>query len=198
VISPHPDDVALGCAGTVAKHVKMRDEVFLLFLTRGEEGGKPKVRIEEAVTSATVLGVPKSNMHFGSIPDARIGENIRKAILEIENVIESHKPYRIYTCASKDRHQDHVAAATATKAACRYIPQILAYETPSSLSEFSPQAFIDISETLSLKTRAIKLHQSQSKKSYAKAEAVRGLARFRGLQAAVKAAEAFEVYRMIL
>jgi len=197
-ISSHPDDIALGCAGSIAKHLKMRDEVYLLFLTRGEEGGASTVRIEETIKSAAVLGVQKNKIHFANLPDTRIFENLRKAILEIEKITDKHKPYRVYTPSNKDRHQDHIAAAMATKAACRHVPQILAYETPSSLSEFSPQAFIDISQTLSLKAKAVGLHRSQRRKGYMKVAAVEGLARFRGLQAGVKAAEAFEVYRMIL
>jgi LmbE family N-acetylglucosaminyl deacetylase len=197
-IASHADDIALGCAGTIAKHVKAHDEVFLLILTRGEEGGDPKMRTEETVKSAAVLGIPQKNVHFGNLPDTKMFENLRKAILEIESATDKYNPFRVYTSSSKDRHQDHVATAMAAKAACRKVHQILAYETPSTLVEFSPQAFVDISETLSLKIKSIRMHQSQSRKVYMKAEAARGLARFRGLQAGVKAAEAFEVYRMIL
>ena len=197
-IAAHADDIALGCAGTIAKHVKIGDQVFLLILTRGEEGGDPKVRTEETVKSAATLGIPRKNVYFGNLPDAKMLENLRKAILEIESVTDKCKPFRVYTSSNKDRHQDHFAVAMATKAACRKTPQVLAYETPSTLAEFSPQVFIDISETLPLKIKSIRLHQSQRRKGYMKANAVRGLARFRGLQAGVKAAEAFEVYRMIL
>jgi len=197
-VASHPDDIALGCGGAIAKHIKIHDEVLLLILTRGEEGGDPKVRIEEMLKSAAVLGVSQKNICFTNIPDAQIFGNLRKAILEIENVINKYNPYRVYTCSNKDRHQDHIATAMAAKAACRRVPQILAYESPSTLTEFSPQVFIDISDVLSLKIKAIRLHQSQSSKGYMKAEAARGLAKFRGLQAGVKAAEAFEVYRMML
>lgn len=197
-VSAHPDDVVLSCGGSIAKHIKAADEVFLLFLTKGEEGGDPKVRVKETLESVTVLGVPQKNVRFASIPDAQIFGNLRKAILEIENISAKYNPYRVYTCSNKDRHQDHVATAMATKAACRRVSQILAYESPSTLSEFSPQAFIGVSDTFVLKTKAIKLHFSQRRKGYMKVEAVKGLARFRGLQAGVKAAEAFEVYRMIL
>jgi len=197
-IAAHSDDIALGCAGALAKHVKAHDKVFLLILTRGEEGGDPKVRINETVKSAGVLGIPKKNVHVSSLPDAKIFENLRKAILEIEKISDKYNPFRVYTSSNKDRHQDHVATAMATKAACRKVPQILAYETPSTFAEFSPQVFIDISEMVPLKTKAIRLHQSQKRKGYMKVEAARGLARFRGLQAGVKAAEAFEVYRMVL
>ena len=197
-ISAHPDDIAFGCAGAIASHIKMGDEVFLLILTRGEEGGDPKVRVEETIKSAAVLGIPKNKVHFNNIPDTKIFENLRKVILEIEKITDRQKPHRVYTQSSKDRHQDHIAAAMATKAACRHVPQILAYETPSTLSEFAPQAFVDISDTLLLKTKAVRLHRSQRRKGYMKVEGVKGLARFRGLQAGVKAAEAFEVYRMIL
>lgn len=197
-MAAHGDDIALGCAGALAKHVKAHDEVFLLVLTRGEEGGDPEVRTKETLKSAVVLGISEKNVHFSNLPDAKMFENLRKVILEIENVTEKYNPFRVYTSSSRDRHQDHVATAMATKAACRKVPQVLAYEAPSTLTEFSPQVFIDISDVLSLKIKAIRLHQSQSSKGYMKAEAARGLAKFRGLQAGVKAAEAFEVYRMML
>lgn len=197
-VAAHSDDVMLGCAGAMAKHVKANDDVFLLVLSRGEEAGDPEVRTKETIESAAILGIPARNVHICRVPDARIFENLRRAILEIENVTDKHDPYRIYTCSSRDRHQDHVATSMATKAACRRVPQVLAYETPSTLAEFSPQVFIDISDVFSLKAKAIKSHLSQRRKGYMRAEAVRGLARFRGLQAGVKAAEAFEVYRMIL
>lgn len=197
-IAAHADDIALGCGGAMAKHIKTHDDVLLLILTRGEEGGDPKVRTEETVKSAAVLNIPEKNVHFCNLPDAKMFENLRKAILKIENVTNKYNPFRVYTSSSKDRHQDHAATAMATKAACRKVPQVLTYETPSTLAEFAPQAFIDISETLFLKIKSIKMHQSQKRKGYMKAEAARGLARFRGLQAGVKAAEAFEVYRMVL
>ena len=197
-VSSHPDDAVLGCAGAIANHVRIKDEVFLLFLTRGEEGGDPKVRVKEAIESAKVLGVPKKMLRFENLSDTRLFENLRKTILAIERIVGIFQPDRVYTPSDKDRHQDHIAAAIATKAACRHVPQIFAYESPSTQAEFSPQVFIDISDVLSLKSKAIRLHRSQMGKVYTKDEAVKGLARFRGLQAGVKAAEAFEVYRIIL
>jgi LmbE family N-acetylglucosaminyl deacetylase len=197
-VAPHSDDIMLGCAGTIAKHIKANDEVYLFVLSRGEQGGNPEVRTKEAIKSAATLGIPVKNVTFGTLPDARIFENLRNAILEIEKMTDRYSPFRVYTASSRDRHQDHVATAMATKAACRKTPQVLSYETPSTLTEFSPQVFVDISDVLSLKTKALRLHLSQRRKGYMKAEAVRGLARFRGLQAGVEAAEAFEVYRMML
>jgi LmbE family N-acetylglucosaminyl deacetylase len=39
IISPHPEDAALGCGGAICKHVADGDNVIIVFLTSGEKGG---------------------------------------------------------------------------------------------------------------------------------------------------------------
>lgn len=47
--------------------------------------------------------------------------------------------WRVYTMNNVDRHQDHMAVYQASIVACRSIPQILGYETPSTWHSFMPQ-----------------------------------------------------------
>ena len=58
-ISAHPDDVELGCAGTILVALEQGRRVGILDLTRGELGtrGTPEIRLQEAETAAKVLGV---------------------------------------------------------------------------------------------------------------------------------------------
>ena len=58
-ISAHPDDVELGCAGTILASLASGKSVGILDLTRGELGtrGTPQIRQQEAEAAAKVLGV---------------------------------------------------------------------------------------------------------------------------------------------
>ena len=58
-IAAHPDDVELGCAGTLLAHLAKGDTVGILDLTRGELGtrGTPEIRAAEAAAAAQILGI---------------------------------------------------------------------------------------------------------------------------------------------
>ena len=65
VVSPHPDDEAIGCGGTLRKHVVEGDHVRVLYFTSGEQGGHGRtkdqtrhIRESEAQKAATILGIP--------------------------------------------------------------------------------------------------------------------------------------------
>ncbi|MFN3381511.1 MAG: PIG-L family deacetylase, partial [Runella zeae] len=58
-IAAHPDDVELGCAGTLLSAMAQGRKVGILDLTKGELGtrGTPELRLQEAAAAAEVLGV---------------------------------------------------------------------------------------------------------------------------------------------
>ena len=63
----HPDDVELGCSGTIAKEVANGKKVGIVDLTRGELGtrGTAETREEEAFNAAKILGVSmRTNLGF--------------------------------------------------------------------------------------------------------------------------------------
>jgi LmbE family N-acetylglucosaminyl deacetylase len=54
-VGAHPDDIELGCAGTLALHKMNGDKVYLLVLTKGEASGIPDVRETECREAAKTL-----------------------------------------------------------------------------------------------------------------------------------------------
>src|SRR5205807_1547507 len=77
VISPHPDDEAIGCGGTLRQHVLQGDTVRVVFLTSGENGGHGmppeetgRIREEEARAAAEILGI--SEVEFWREPDGAV------------------------------------------------------------------------------------------------------------------------------
>lgn len=204
-IGAHPDDIELGCAGALALHKAQGDKVYLLILTRGEASGKPKsaiaraeVREKECRRSAKILGA--SDVFFGGLKDTMVQDG-RETVDVIENVLRQVRPDLAYAPSCKDTHQDHRKTGHAAMSACRRVRIILLYEGASTQRDFYPQVFVDIKQSLETKLKAISVFNSQMNSQnggYAKAvKAIEGLAKYRGYQAGVEVAEAFEVGKFI-
>ena len=212
-IGAHPDDVELGCGGALALFKKNGHDVSVLVLTRGEASGDPVVRENECKLAASIIGVDR--LYFGNIADTGITDGL-ETIRIIENTIDTIAPDFVFTHSSKDSHQDHRNTCLASLSAARNASRVLLYESPAALQDFSPQAFIDISQTMNCKLKAVEAFNSQAEKPYMNGKTrssdpcrncenysqlsnpMAGLARFRGFQAGVDLAEAFEVARYIL
>jgi len=194
-IGAHPDDIEIGCGGTIKKHVLTGDDVYFIIATSGEKGGNKEERIAEAKKSATLMGI--KDIYFLSIPDTYISHNGQTVQL-IDNIIKKISPNIIYVHSLKDYHQDHSNIAKSTLSSSRNMKNsIMCYEAPSTTLEFTPNAFKNISATFESKMECINQFVSQEKKDYVERQAIVNLAKFRGKIINVEYAEAFEVLRLI-
>lgn len=210
-VGAHPDDVELGCGASLKLFKDNGHEVYVLVLTKGEASGDPKAREEECELSGKELCVDK--VFFGNLQDTKISDGI-ETIRAIENAIGVLHPDVVFAHGSKDQHQDHRNAGRATLSAARNTSKVLLFESPAALRDFCPQVFVDVTLTFDAKLKALKAFGSQAEKVYFKgnhesamrdearhfpyvANAIEGLARYRGFQAGVTLAEAFEVGKFI-
>lgn len=194
-IGAHPDDIELGCGGTLYQAYKAGKRVVAVYMTKGEKSGNVKVRMKESIDALTILGVKE--VHFGDFPDTEI-PNSFKAIDFLEQFCIRNSPELVLTHTINDTHQDHRQVGWLSISAFRNVPKILAYETPRVRpSAFSPTYFVDISSCLEKKWEAMKCHISQKEKRYFAYESTINLASFRGSQAGVSVAEAFEVVKYL-
>ena len=118
-IGVHPDDVELGCSGTLLKHIAMGKSAGILDLTLGEMGtrGTPELRTKEAEASAKRLGAKfRKQLNLGDCTF----ENTAATRLEIIRVIREHRPEIVLCNAIEDRHPDHGRAAKLVADACFY------------------------------------------------------------------------------
>jgi LmbE family N-acetylglucosaminyl deacetylase len=208
-VGAHPDDIELGCGATLALFKKKGHEVFLLVLTKGEASGDPAVREKECKQSADCIGADK--LFFGNLKDTKITDGV-ETIIEIERFVNQVNPDIIFGHSYRDGHQDHRNAGMATLSATRNSKKVLLYESPAALRDFCPQLFVDVSSTFDVKLKALEAFGSQVWKVYFKgsnshgeerkfpfvSNAAEGLGRFRGFQAGVELAEAFEVGKFLL
>lgn len=196
-IGAHPDDIEIGVGGTVALHQEQGDSVTFLVLTNGSavKGATAELRQQEATEAADVLGV--DDVRFLGFEDTRIPDN-QRVVKEIESHIDSIDPDVIYIHSEQDTHQDHRKAALTSIAATRKYDKVFSFESPSTRSSYTPNHFVPFTETiLNKKIKSIRTHESQAEKKYMEAEAMQGLARFRGRQSNSIYAESFEVVRNV-
>ena len=123
----HPDDVELGCAGTILKEISLGKKVGIIDLTRGELGtrGSAEIRDQEANAAAKILGVvARENLEM------RDGffVNDEKHQLEIIKMIRKYQPEIVLCNAIDDRHIDHGKGSKLVSDAC-FLSGLMKIET---------------------------------------------------------------------
>ena len=106
----HPDDVELGCAGTIMAAIDQGKKVGMVDLTRGELGtrGTPTTRTQEAAAAAKIMGVDvRENLDMADGFFVNDEAHQRKIIA----LIRKYQPDVILANAPEDRHPDHGRSA---------------------------------------------------------------------------------------
>jgi LmbE family N-acetylglucosaminyl deacetylase len=200
-VSPHPDDLELGAFGALAYSLERGFKVLCIYVTRGERGGTPEVREAESRAALKKVGVTGSQVVFGPFTDTRIPDSYKTIkFLEDECRTVDGDIYAAFVPSEHERHQDHRNLALSCQTAFRHCPIILGYESASATAEFKPTTFVDITRFIDLKNEALQCHKSQmtQQKMYLEYRAMVSLAAFRGRQAGVEFAEAFETHRYVI
>jgi LmbE family N-acetylglucosaminyl deacetylase len=216
VVAAHADDEALGCGGTIARHVEEGDSVHLVFMADGVrsriDASKLDLmrRIEASKQALSILGV--SSTKSLALPDNQMDRlPLLEIVQKLESVLKDIRPSIIFTHHHGDLNIDHRLTHSAVMTACRPVPdssvrEILGFEVLSStewatqqVCPFLPNYFVDITRQLQTKLNALEAYAEEMRKpphSRSMAHA-RVLAHHRGHSIGVVAAEAFEVYRII-
>ncbi len=197
-VGGHPDDPESGCGGTLAKFSAAGHDVKILYLTRGEAGipGKShtesaSIRTKEAEAACNILKVKPS--FLGQIDGDTIVN--KEWINKMTEFMENEKPDLVFTQWPVDSHPDHQAASLLTQQAwlrAKKKFQLYFYEVCAGEQTmiFHPTDYVDITNEQALKRRAIYCHISQDPPGiYSCGHEI--MEKFRGVEAGVKAAEAF-------
>jgi bacillithiol biosynthesis deacetylase BshB1 len=113
----HPDDVELGCSGTIAKEIALGKKVGIIDLTRGELGtrGTVEKRNLEAFNASKILGVSvRENLEMRDC----FFLNEEKNQLKIVEIIRKYQPDIVLCNAIYDRHIDHGKGSKMVSDAC--------------------------------------------------------------------------------
>ena len=215
VVAAHGDDEALGCGGTMARHKAHGDAVHTLLLADGVTSrgcvADPGLRKAAAAKAAQLLG--SEQPRFLGFPDNRLDTvALLDVVQAVEKVVEELYPNIIYTHHGGDLNIDHVITHRAVMTACRPVPNqsvcaIYGFEVQSSTewgsvdqdNHFRPTRFVEITDQLETKLAALDCYKDEMRAfpHTRSSEAVEALARLRGSQVGLMAAEAFTVLRQV-
>jgi bacillithiol biosynthesis deacetylase BshB1 len=172
----HPDDVELGCSGTIAKEISLGKKVGIIDLTRGELGtrGSAEIRDSEAALAADILGVSireNLNMRDGFFLNDEAHQ------LKIIKMIRKYRPEIVLCNAVDDRHIDHAKGSKLVSDAC-FLSGLRKVETeidkqaqeawrPKVVYHYlqwknlEPDFVVDITDFINQKTESILAYSSQ-------------------------------------
>jgi len=197
VVSPHQDDEVMGCGGTIIKHYKRGDSVYVVYITAGWSGIPEikskkkaiKIREKEAKDASKILGIKKTI--FLKQEDRNISVN-RRLIQKLIKIIRDLKPEIIYTPHSEEQDYEHRIIYQITKEASwlsrtPYLPQlgkavnslkfIYLYEVWTPLKKFFLKS--DVTNVFNIKIKALSAYKSQIKHLNL-VDAIIGLNMYRG------------------
>jgi len=196
-VGGHPDDPESGCGGTLALYAALGHTVTIVYLTRGERGieGKSldeaaRIRTAECETACKILGAKPR--YFGQIDGAT--EVNHTHVNAMTQLLGELKPDVIFTHWPVDTHMDHQAASILTIRAWMAARTSRLYffevNSGSQTEGFLPNTYVDISSVVEQKKTALFAHVSQDGRGIW-SEHHEIMARWRGREAGVTAAEAF-------
>ncbi len=211
----HPDDLEIGCGGTLARYAAMGDVVIMCNVANGDKGHVEllpdvlgKIRAEEARGAAEIVGA-KEILNL-NVPDLEVDSYNENTVKKVIDAIRYAKPDMIITHSPDDYMRDHLEVSRLVFDASfsssvphmftdnpywAKISPIYYMDTLAGVN-FIPTEYVDISETLELKLSAINCHESQIKwlKDHDGIDFLdftRTVSKFRGLQCGVPYAEGF-------
>jgi len=219
VVAAHPDDEAIGCGGTIARHIAQKDSINIIFLSDGvlsrgkNENKKVELRHKMSLKFNKIMGIKNQYVHYLNFLDNSLDKYpLLEVVQKIEKLIFKINPSIVYTHHYGDLNVDHVVANKAVLTACRPQPKnklkkILSFEIPSSTdfncqnanTIFKPNYFIDISKFIEKKINGLNAYKTELRMPphSRSIQNIKNLASVRGNSVGLNFAEAFHVERII-
>ncbi|MBS3055456.1 MAG: PIG-L family deacetylase [Candidatus Aenigmarchaeota archaeon] len=221
VVAPHPDDEVLGCGGLIGKVKKEGGKVYVLIMTAGVSplyGSTYNLEgfLKETADAMKFMNIDDYEINLGPEFNNKLDTLNQLKLMDIierdsKLALNKIKP-DIVAIPFPSAHQDHVVVYQAALRACRPRPAelkpfqsiVLSYEYGqnqwASSDGFKPNFYLNIENFIDFKCQALSFYKSQLRPfpQYISEEAVRTLAKMRGIDVGVKAAEAFQVHRILV
>ncbi|GLW72068.1 hypothetical protein Kpho02_43670 [Kitasatospora phosalacinea] len=193
VVGAHPDDVEIAAGGTIHRRADDGWDITVLTLSPGGGGGDPAERRREAHRAAESMG---ARLVLEDLPDGSIRDD-SSTVRVIERTVAETAPDLVLVHSDHDTHQDHRAVHRSTRVACRQVPRVFCYQSPSATVDYRPNRFVALREQdVEAKLASIRAHGSQAAtRWYLEEDLLRSTARYWGRYSRCRYAEPLEVLR---
>ncbi len=201
VLAPHTDDGELGAGASISKWARAGNDIHYVGFSACEtiQPRKPRDLLRDECTAATKhLGIDNGNLLILDF-EVRHFNRDRQRLLDTMVALSGElRPDLVLVPSSDDTHQDHSVVFDESRRAFKRT-RMLGYEVPWNNFRFETTAFVPVDEQdMAAKIAALAEFRSQSDRGYMERSYQEAQLRFRGVQAGVEFAEAFQVLRWYL
>ena len=199
-LSPHTDDIELGCGGTISRLIEEGHDIYpIIFsicddsLPKGFPLGTLKIENTKSLVS---LGIPEENITYFDYK-VRVFNYHRQDILEnLVKIKRDLNPDMVFIPSIDDYHQDHKTVAEEGIRCFKNNCTVLSYELIWNNTGFKNQLYYELDDVhIESKCNALSNYETQKGRRYISCDFISSLAKVRGIQNGVNLAEAFEVVR---
>lgn len=202
LLSPHTDDVELGCGGSVAKFIEQGHQILWIAFSSAEDSlppGMPKDTLSREFEKVIErYGLAKDQREILGFRVRHMSDFRQDVLDHLVGVRSNFSPDIVIGPSVHDHHQDHQVVANEMIRAFKSSSSIISYELPWNNVRFDSQLFVSLEERhMETKWQALQEYRSQmiNRRGYFEREFVFGMARMHGVQCNQRYAEAFEVIR---
>lgn len=196
-LSPHTDDIELGCGGTLAKLKEEGSNIFVVNFSRSKNSDDDdgEMVAQEFKNSMKKLGAEYEML---DLPTRRLPEH-RQEILDYLFRLNSKMNFDLIFCHSSfDQHQDHQTVQQEAFRAFK-TKTILGYELPWNCMQFKTDFFVKLEKHhMTKKNQILNCYKSQKHRAFMCKQYIDDIARTRGLQVGAPYAECFELIRCVI
>ena len=199
-VGAHPDDVELGCSGTLLRMMQEGAQVDIV-VCRDDNAPKPSVwrdretMQKEYQKAESLFGLKFNILKNPITEDGRpVFEHNSTTVKMLDDIVQSAKYDLVITHSSGDHHQDHQNTFSVVNSALRrYQGEFWLMEGgpySNKNQQFKPNVFVDITEQINKKIELVSCYDSYFSDTLL--HNIKGLAAYRGQMLNAKYAEAFE------
>jgi LmbE family N-acetylglucosaminyl deacetylase len=198
LLSPHPDDIELGCGATISRLIDEGHELYACIFSSCEESIPKDFNKEELINenlnSLLYLGLKNKNIIYYNYNVRNFDQKRQSILNDILKLKKEINPDIVFVPSTEDVHQDHHVITNEAIKIFKNTTTIYGYQLLWNTLVIKNNFIIEVKEEhLYKKITALNFYKTQSQKKYFNSDYIKSLAIINGINTETKYAESFEI-----